>query len=156
MGSRNVHFCNPVRPVEKAVRVGGKGLPRGEAHIYLGKTRLSLILRDGYSSPHTSRHAHARAPACLYGCFYFSWGPCGCRITITQKKTPPFPIPLFFNNACVLFYFGSEGRIKEGLTDTGRHNLRVRDPESRGRNPGINAEGYYDHLAILRSVVWRH
>lgn len=73
------------------------------------------------------------------------------------KKSPILsPFPLFFNNAFVLFYFGSEERIKEGLTGTGRHNLRVRHPESRGRNPGINAEGYYDHLAILRSVVWRH
>lgn len=150
MGSTNVHFCNPVRPVKKAVRVGGNVLPR-EAHIYLGKTRLSLILRDDYSSPHTSRHAHARAPACFHGYFHISWGPCGCLITITQKKSHPFPIPLF-----VLFYFGSEERIKEGLTGTGRHNLRVRHPESRGRNPGINAEGYYDHLAILPSVVWRH
>lgn len=38
---------------------------------------------------------------------------------------------------------------------TCRRDLHVRQPESRGWNPGSRAEGYYDHVAILHFVVWR-
>lgn len=73
-------------------------------------------------------------------------------------KECPSLLRLIFNITFRLFvvFFLRGKRISEGLTGTHCHNLGVRHPESRGRNPGITAEGYYDHVAILRFVVWRH
>lgn len=128
--------------------------------IHLLKIKQGNIshIRTWLLNTTNSQHTTHRRVVFFY--FYIRWRPCG-RLPVSEwtqlgKKPPPkTPLldaisPHLMKLFCFLFL---EKRGK--IWGTCRRDLHVRQPESRGWNPGSRAEGYYDHVAILHFVVWR-
>lgn len=154
-----MRFCNPVKPVRKPVRDDRKYRAERRTFIFLGGECTNIFDITGWlfivTNESTSTHTGVFPPLPATSTFAEDHVVVSSPGGHNYAKKCPSPRRLILTTR-LYCYFVERGENKGQNNGTRRHNLRVRHPESRGRDPGITAEGYYDHVAILRFVVWRH